>query len=63
MVRADKGSAGVIFTMDTESGFDGVCLVTSAFGLGETVVSGQASLLLLFKYCNLTSVAILHPHA
>ena len=41
MVRSDLGSAGVIFTLDTESGFPDVVLVTGAFGLGETVVQGR----------------------
>ena len=40
MVRSDKGSAGVIFTLDTESGFRDVVLVSSAYGLGEFVVQG-----------------------
>jgi pyruvate,water dikinase len=40
MVRSDKGAAGVMFTMDTESGFDKVVFVTAAYGLGETVVQG-----------------------
>ncbi len=40
MVRADLGSAGVIFTLDTESGFRDVVLVTGAYGLGESVVQG-----------------------
>ncbi|HEX6043688.1 MAG TPA: phosphoenolpyruvate synthase [Pyrinomonadaceae bacterium] len=40
MVRSDKGSAGVIFTLDTESGFRDVVLVNSSFGLGEFVVQG-----------------------
>ena len=40
MVRSDKGAAGVMFTMDTESGFRGVVFITSAYGLGETVVQG-----------------------
>jgi pyruvate,water dikinase len=43
MVRSDLGSAGVIFTLDTESGFRDVVLVTGAFGLGETVVQGQVN--------------------
>ena len=38
MVRSDKGASGVMFTLDTESGFDQVVLITSAYGLGETVV-------------------------
>jgi pyruvate, water dikinase len=41
MVRSDLGSAGVIFTLDTESGFRDVVVVTGAFGLGETVVQGR----------------------
>src|SRR6188508_1319258 len=40
MVRSDTGAAGVMFTLDTESGFDGVVLITSAYGLGESVVQG-----------------------
>ena len=40
MVRTETGAAGVMFTIDPESGFDGVVLVTSAYGLGETVVQG-----------------------
>lgn len=40
MVRSDLGSSGVVFTIDTESGFDGVIFVTSSFGLGELVVQG-----------------------
>ena len=40
MVRSDKASAGVIFTLDPESGFRDVVLVSSAFGLGEYVVQG-----------------------
>lgn len=41
MVRSDLGSAGVIFTLDTESGFRDVILVTAAYGLGESVVQGR----------------------
>lgn len=41
MVRSDLDSAGVIFTLDTESGFRDVVLVTGAWGLGETVVQGR----------------------
>ena len=41
MVRSDLGSAGVIFTLDTESGFRDVVVLTGAFGLGETVVQGK----------------------
>ncbi|MBI3560212.1 MAG: phosphoenolpyruvate synthase [Gammaproteobacteria bacterium] len=40
MVRSDRACSGVIFTLDTESGFSDVVLVTSAYGLGETVVQG-----------------------
>ena len=40
MVRSDLGSAGVMFTLDTESGFKDVVLITSNYGLGETVVQG-----------------------
>ncbi len=40
MVRSDLGSAGVMFTLDTESGFDKVVFITSAYGLGELVVQG-----------------------
>ncbi len=40
MVRSDLGAAGVIFTLDTESGFRDVVLVTSSWGLGESVVRG-----------------------
>ncbi|HLA10952.1 MAG TPA: phosphoenolpyruvate synthase [Pyrinomonadaceae bacterium] len=40
MVRSDKASSGVIFTLDTESGFRDVVLVNSSFGLGEFVVQG-----------------------
>ena len=40
MVRSDKASSGVIFTLDTESGFDQVVLMTSSYGLGEAIVQG-----------------------
>jgi pyruvate,water dikinase len=43
MVRSDLGAAGVMFTMDTESGFQGVVFITSSFGLGETVVQGAVN--------------------
>jgi len=43
MVRSDKGSAGVLFTIDTESGFKDVVFVTSSYGLGETVVQGAVN--------------------
>ena len=41
MVRSDIGSSGVIFTVDTESGFSDVVFITSAYGLGEMVVQGE----------------------
>jgi pyruvate,water dikinase len=43
MVRSDLGSAGVMFTLDTESGFRDVVFITSAYGLGETVVQGAVN--------------------
>ena len=43
MVRSDLGSAGVMFTMDTESGFREVVFITSSYGLGETVVQGAVN--------------------
>ncbi|MBT8122874.1 MAG: phosphoenolpyruvate synthase, partial [Gammaproteobacteria bacterium] len=43
MVRSDQGASGVIFTLDTESGFRDVVLVTSAYGLGENVVGGAVN--------------------
>lgn len=41
MVRSDLASSGVIFTLDTETGFSGVVLVNSIFGVGEMIVKGQ----------------------
>jgi len=41
MVRSDSGTAGVLFTIDTESGFLDVVLISSAYGLGESVVKGR----------------------
>ena len=43
MVRADIGAAGVMFTIDTESGFKDVVFITSSWGLGETVVQGAVN--------------------
>ena len=43
MVRSDIGTSGVMFTLDTESGFRDVVLVTSAYGLGENVVQGAVN--------------------
>jgi len=41
MIRSDKSASGVIFTVDTESGFDKIILLTAAYGLGEGVVQGK----------------------
>jgi pyruvate,water dikinase len=41
MVRSDLGAAGVLFTIDTESGFRDVVLINSSYGLGESVVKGR----------------------
>lgn len=41
MVRSDKACSGVMFTLDPETGFDGVVVVTGAWGLGETIVQGE----------------------
>lgn len=43
MVRSDIGAAGVMFTIDTESGFQDVVFITSSYGLGETVVQGAVN--------------------
>src|ERR1700678_4488510 len=43
MVRSDLGSAGVMFTLDTDSGFRDVVFITAAYGLGETVVPGAVN--------------------
>lgn len=43
MVRSDLASSGVMFTLDTESGFDQVVLITGSYGLGETVVQGAVN--------------------
>ncbi len=43
MVRSDLGSAGVMFTLDTDSGFRDVVFITSAYGLGESVVQGAVN--------------------
>ncbi len=43
MVRSDVGAAGVMFTLDTESGFRDVVFITSSYGLGETVVQGAVN--------------------
>jgi pyruvate,water dikinase len=43
MVRSDLGASGVVFTLDTESGFDQVVLITASYGLGETIVQGKVN--------------------
>ena len=43
MVRSDLASSGVMFTLDTESGFRNVVLITASYGLGETIVQGQVN--------------------
>jgi pyruvate,water dikinase len=43
MVRSDSGASGVMFSMDTESGFDKVVFITASYGLGETVVQGAVN--------------------
>lgn len=43
MVRSDQGAAGVMFTIDTESGFKDVVFITASYGLGETVVQGAVN--------------------
>lgn len=43
MVRSDLGASGVMFTVDTESGYDEVVFITSSYGLGEMVVQGEVN--------------------
>ena len=43
MVRSDQAVSGVMFTLDTESGFDKVVFITSSYGLGEMIVQGQVN--------------------
>ncbi len=43
MVRSDKGASGIMFTLDTESGFDSVIFITASYGLGETIVQGAVN--------------------
>jgi pyruvate,water dikinase len=43
MVRSDLGASGVMFTLDTESGFDQAVFITAAYGLGETLVQGKVN--------------------
>ena len=43
MIRSDKGVSGVIFTLDTESGFDEVILINASYGLGEALAQGMVN--------------------
>lgn len=43
MIRSDKGASGVMFTIDTESGFDKVIMISASYGLGETIVQGRVN--------------------
>jgi len=43
MVRSDKGSSGVAFTIDTETGFNKVIIINGSYGLGELIVKGQVT--------------------
>ncbi|HEX2549011.1 MAG TPA: phosphoenolpyruvate synthase, partial [Gammaproteobacteria bacterium] len=43
MIRSDKGASGVLFTLDTESGFDKVILISASYGLGEAIVQGSVN--------------------
>lgn len=43
MIRSDKGASGVLFTLDTESGFKETILISSSYGLGEAIVQGQVN--------------------
>lgn len=43
MIHSDKGASGVIFTLDTETGYDQVILITASYGLGEAIVQGQVT--------------------
>ena len=43
MVRSDMASSGVMFSIDTESGFENVVFITSSYGLGEMVVQGAVN--------------------
>ena len=51
MVRSDVGASGVLFTLDTESGFRNVVFVTSSYGLGENVVQGSVTPDANFRHC------------
>lgn len=43
MVRSDEAASGVMFTLDTDSGYDGVVYITSSYGLGEAIVGGAVN--------------------
>ena len=43
MVRSDKAASGVMFSVDTETGFEDVVLITASYGLGETIVQGAVN--------------------
>ena len=43
MIRSDAASSGVVFSIDTESGFERAVFITAAYGLGETVVQGAVN--------------------
>lgn len=65
MVRSDKGASGVMFTLDTETGFEQTILITAAYGLGENVVQGAVNPdeYQLFKQSLRTGKrAIIHKH-
>jgi len=53
MIRSDKGASGVLFTLDTESGFDKVVLISASYGLGEAVVQGSVNPDEFFVYKNI----------
>jgi len=61
MVRSDLAGAGVMFTLDTESGFDKVVFITAAYGLGETVVQGQVNPDEYYVYKPLLEEGIFYP--
>lgn len=61
MVRSDLAGAGVMFTLDTESGFDKVVFITAAYGLGETVVQGQVNPDEYYVYKPLLKEGIFYP--
>ena len=61
MVRSDKASAGVMFTIDTESGFRDAVLINAAWGLGESVVQGKVSPDQYFVFKPLLAKAGLDP--